>query len=98
MEQDEFALRKFVAPEFILGTGARNLVARYAKNLGTRKVLLVTDPGVQAAGWTDVALIDPVTTTTMSRELTADTAMGALCLPSRHLSKEYIYFFLTPCI
>lgn len=53
MEQDEFALRKFVAPEFIFGTDARKLVARYAKNFGARKVLLVTDSGVQAAGWTE---------------------------------------------
>jgi alcohol dehydrogenase class IV len=53
MEQDEFSLRKFVAPEFIFGNEARKLVARYAKNFGARKVLLVTDPGVLAAGWTD---------------------------------------------
>jgi len=53
MEQDEFSLRKFVAPEFIFGNDARKLVARYAKNFGARKVLLVTDPGVLAAGWTD---------------------------------------------
>lgn len=53
MEQDEFALRKFVAPEFIFGNDARKLVARYAKNLGARKMLIVTDPGVRAAGWTD---------------------------------------------
>ena len=36
-------LRKFVAPEFIFGLGARKLVGRYAKNCGARKVLLVTD-------------------------------------------------------
>ncbi|WP_298437907.1 alcohol dehydrogenase-like regulatory protein ErcA [Geobacter sp.] len=56
MEQDEFALRKFVAPEFIFGTDARKLVARYAKNFGARKMLLVTDPGVQAAGWAEDVL------------------------------------------
>lgn len=53
MEQDEFALRKFVAPEFIFGIDARKLAGRYAKNFGARKVLVVTDPGVMAAGWTD---------------------------------------------
>lgn len=47
-----FELRKFVAPEFIFGTGARNLAGRYAANLGALKVLLVTDPGVINAGWT----------------------------------------------
>ena len=44
-------LRKFVAPEFIFGDGAIDLVGRYAANLGARKVLLVTDPGVVQAGW-----------------------------------------------
>ncbi len=45
-------LRKFVAPEYIFGVGARLLAGRYAKNLGGRKVLVVSDPGVIAAGWT----------------------------------------------
>jgi len=48
-------LRKFVAPEFIFGSGARLLVGRYAKNFGARKVLIVTDHDVMAAG-----LVDPV--------------------------------------
>jgi alcohol dehydrogenase class IV len=47
-----FELRKFVAPEFIFGVGARSLAGRYAKNMGGRKVLVVSDPGVVAAGWT----------------------------------------------
>ncbi len=45
-------LRKFVAPEFVFGVGARHLAGRYAKNFGARRVLVVTDPGVLAAGWT----------------------------------------------
>lgn len=53
MEESEFALRKFVAPEFIFGINARKLAGRYARNFGARKVLVVTDPGVMAAGWTD---------------------------------------------
>jgi alcohol dehydrogenase len=44
-------LRKFVAPEFIFGEGARKLAGQYASNLGARKVLLVTDPGIIATGW-----------------------------------------------
>lgn len=52
MDTNEFELRKFVAPEFIFGMDARALAGRYAKNLGASKVLLVTDPGVMAAGWT----------------------------------------------
>lgn len=46
-------LRKFVAPEFIFGMGARHLAGRYARNLAARKVLVVSDPGVIAAGWTE---------------------------------------------
>jgi len=53
MELDEFELRKFVAPEFVFGFDARKLAGRYAKNFGARKVLVVTDPGVRAAGWAD---------------------------------------------
>jgi len=45
-------LRKFVAPEYIFGVGARLLAGRYARNLGGNKVLVVSDPGVVAAGWT----------------------------------------------
>ncbi len=44
-------LRKFVAPEFVFGAGAIDLVARYARNFGGRKILVVTDPGVIDAGW-----------------------------------------------
>ncbi len=44
-------LRKFVAPEFVFGIGARHLAGRYAANFGARKVLIVSDPGVVAAGW-----------------------------------------------
>lgn len=45
-------LRKFVAPEFLFGVGAIDMSGQYARNLGAQKVLLVTDPGVEAAGWT----------------------------------------------
>lgn len=49
---EKIELRKFVAPEFIFGGQARLLAGRYAKNLGARKALVVTDPGVIDAGWT----------------------------------------------
>ena len=45
-------LRKFVAPEFIFGVGARELAGRYAQHFEARKVMVVSDPGVIAAGWT----------------------------------------------
>ncbi|MEW5958869.1 MAG: alcohol dehydrogenase-like regulatory protein ErcA [Chloroflexota bacterium] len=50
--QNELDLRKFVAPEFVFGAGARHLAGRYARNFGARKVLVVSDPGVIRAGWT----------------------------------------------
>jgi alcohol dehydrogenase len=51
-----FELRKFVAPEFVYGIGARKLIGRYARNLGARKALVVTDPGLVQAGWVEQAL------------------------------------------
>jgi alcohol dehydrogenase len=47
-----FELRKFLAPEFIFGIGARRLAGRYAKNLGGARILVVSDPGVVQSGWT----------------------------------------------
>ena len=46
-----YEMRKFVAPEFIFGIGARHRVGFYAQNMQARRVLIVTDPGVTAAGW-----------------------------------------------
>lgn len=51
MSQAFSALRKFVSPEIIFGAGSRHSVGNYAVNFGARKVLVVSDPGVQAAGW-----------------------------------------------
>jgi alcohol dehydrogenase class IV len=45
-------LRKFLVPEIVYGRGAIGLAGRHSENLGASKVLLVTDPGVRAAGWT----------------------------------------------
>ncbi|HEX3011219.1 MAG TPA: alcohol dehydrogenase-like regulatory protein ErcA, partial [Syntrophomonadaceae bacterium] len=53
----ESGLRKFVNPELVFGSGARSLAGRYAKNLGARKVLVVSDPGIHSSGW-----IEEVTT------------------------------------
>jgi alcohol dehydrogenase len=49
----EFELRKFVAPEFVFGSGARFLLGRYLKNFAAKKVLLVTDQGIISSGWLD---------------------------------------------
>ena len=45
-------LRKFVAPEFLFGYGARHEVCQYAANFGVSRALVVSDRGVQEAGWT----------------------------------------------
>ena len=55
---DELELKKFVIPEFIYGKDARLLAGRYARNLGARKVLIVTDPGIIKAGWVSELIDD----------------------------------------
>jgi alcohol dehydrogenase class IV len=47
----DFELRKFVAPEFIIGLDARSLSGRYAKNLGAENVLVVTQPEIIREVW-----------------------------------------------
>jgi alcohol dehydrogenase class IV len=44
-------IRKFVAPEIILGDGSRSLIGQYVRNLAGRNIFLVSDPGVIKAGW-----------------------------------------------
>ena len=51
LKQIELSLRKCVAPEFVFGLGARKLAGKYAKNLGSKHLLIVTDPGVIHFGW-----------------------------------------------
>jgi alcohol dehydrogenase len=46
-------LRKFVTPEIVHGPGARRLAGMYARNIGATCALVVSDPGVAAAGWLD---------------------------------------------
>ena len=46
-------LRKFVAPETIFGVGAVDLAGQYASKFGISRPLVVTDPGIVAAGWAD---------------------------------------------
>ncbi len=53
MEMDDLLkLRKFIAPEIVYGLGALHLAGHHARNFGASKALIVTDPGVQQAGWT----------------------------------------------
>ncbi|CAM3703823.1 Alcohol dehydrogenase 2 [Vibrio aerogenes CECT 7868] len=53
-----YEMRKFVAPEFIFGVGARHRVGFYARNMAARRVLIVSDAGVMNAGWTQQARDD----------------------------------------
>lgn len=48
---DQLFLRKFVAPEIVFGKGARLLSGKYARQFSSGKALIVTDPGIMAAGW-----------------------------------------------
>ncbi|MBI5581646.1 MAG: iron-containing alcohol dehydrogenase [Deltaproteobacteria bacterium] len=52
---DARELRKFVSPEIVFGEGAIDLTGQYASGYSACKVLLVTDPGVRAAGWAGAA-------------------------------------------
>jgi len=49
-------LVKFLAPEFIFGPGARLFAGQYLRNLGSRRSLVVSDRGIEAAGWLDGVL------------------------------------------
>jgi alcohol dehydrogenase len=68
---DQGELRKFVAPEFVFGRGARFLAGRYLMNFGVRKALVVTDRGVTAAGWTG-QVIDSIASEGISSAVFSD--------------------------
>lgn len=72
-------LRKFIAPEYVFGIGARTLAARYATNLHARKVLVVTDPGVLKAGWAD-----DVTETLRTANIPFEIFSDVSCNPKDH--------------
>jgi alcohol dehydrogenase len=46
-------VRKFSVPEIILGRGSLKYAALCAKRLGAQKVFLVSDPGLERAGWVE---------------------------------------------
>ncbi len=46
------SFRRFVLPEILFGRGSLDLAGRYARGFEARRALLVSDPGVAAAGWT----------------------------------------------
>lgn len=82
MNHDISTLRKFVSPEIVFGAGSRKAVANFVSNFGGRKVLLVSDPGVRAAGWVDdiegllrIAGVDYVTFTDVTSNPKVDEVM-----------------------
>jgi alcohol dehydrogenase len=46
-------LRKFSIPEIIFGRGSLRYAGRCARRIGAEKVFLVSDPGLEQAGWVD---------------------------------------------
>lgn len=50
-----FEMRSLILPEILFGSGAMEMVDKCVKEQGVSKILVVTDPGVLKAGWTEVA-------------------------------------------
>lgn len=53
MMTPEDSLLKFEIPEVIYGIGALSQIGKCCRRLGGERILLVTDPGLIAAGWVD---------------------------------------------
>jgi alcohol dehydrogenase len=51
MKADVYRLRKFISPEIIFGVGSRHMAGKYCRNYHGRKVMLVSDRGVERTGW-----------------------------------------------
>ena len=56
MTAPEDSLLKFEIPEVIYGMGALSQIGKCCRRLGGERILLVTDPGLIAAGWIDESL------------------------------------------
>ncbi len=82
-------LRKFVAPEFIFGSGARLMVGRYAKNFGARKVLIVTDPHILSLGLVD-PVFDALNDEEIDYEIYSDIKSNPTALQAMEGAKVYL--------
>ncbi len=56
MIMPEDSLLKFEIPEVIYGLGALSQIGKCCRRLGGERILLVTDPGLIAAGWVDESI------------------------------------------
>ena len=56
MSMSEDSLLKFEIPEIIYGEGALSQIGQCARRLGGERILLVTDPGLIAAGWVEESI------------------------------------------
>lgn len=56
VDEEPTGLVKFHAPEVVFGTGSLSEAGFAAARLGARRPLVVTDPGIIAAGWVDELL------------------------------------------
>jgi 1,3-propanediol dehydrogenase len=56
MRVPEESLLKFEMPEVIYGLGALSQIGKCCSRMGGERILLVTDPGLIAAGWVDESL------------------------------------------
>ena len=50
------SITKFAIPEVIFGEGSIKYLAPCARRLGAKRILLVSDPGVEEAGWVEVVM------------------------------------------
>lgn len=71
-------LRKFVAPEFVFGSGAAMLAGQYAANLSTKKALVVSCQALESIGCTG-QIVDSLT-----REGVACTVFSDVTSNPRH--------------
>jgi alcohol dehydrogenase class IV len=46
-------IRRFLAPEILFGTGTLDAAGQFVRGFGVGRALLVSDPGVARAGWTE---------------------------------------------
>lgn len=67
-------LRKFLIPEMIYGSGAHRLAGQYARRFGMATVLVVSDPGVVQAGWTERVMDNLVASGIKAVPFTATTS------------------------